>query len=76
MGNTAQGLVDADDLLSLTTELRDALERIARARVSDARRRRWRGRLAAIAELGSGDVGEALGHVRALTEDVERATRR
>lgn len=76
VGDAARGLVDAHDLLSLTSELREARERIARARVSDVHRRRWRRRLAAIAEVAPGDLGDALGRVRRLTEDVERATRR
>lgn len=65
-------LVDAEELLALTRELRSLRARLDDADVSDEQRKRWQRTMGAIAEGGTSDVENARAQLRRLTAQVER----
>ena len=69
-------LVDADELIGLTTRLRSVRERIAGATVPDARRRLWQQQLAAIAESATADLPGAAAALDELDARIDRVAGR
>lgn len=66
-------LIDADELLALTSELRSLRSRLDDADVTDEQRQRWQRAMGAIAEGGSTDVEKARAQLRRLAARVDRA---
>ena len=66
-------LIDADELLALTSELRTLRARLDDADVSEEQRQRWQRTMGAIAEGGTTDVERARAQLRRLSAQVDRA---
>lgn len=67
-------LIDADELLALTSELRSLRARLDDADVTAEQRQRWQRTMGAIAEGGTTDLEKARAQLRRLAAQVDRAT--
>ncbi len=67
-----ESLVDADELLALTSELRSLRARLEEAAVTDEQRQRWQRTMGAIAEGATTDVENARAQLRRLAAKVDR----
>jgi hypothetical protein len=66
-------LVDARALLSLTSELHQANNRVESAKVSVEQKDRWQRRLASIAEGASADLERAHGQLHRFVATLDRS---
>lgn len=64
--------IDANALLSFTSDLHVIRQRVEGARVSSEQRHRWQSRLAAISRGAADDLQRAITQLRRMSADLDR----